>query len=78
MKLYGNIKGDRGEAGKGSQQFITAWVQTEEGRIEVSLNARGDFEVELVRVYNRTRDGAGIVLAKGNVNSGDFTCQLRE
>jgi hypothetical protein len=67
-KLYGKVTGDKGESTRASQHVIETWIQTERGRITVTLNAAGDFEVFMGTVRSYEPHSTPVQLCKGNVN----------
>jgi hypothetical protein len=67
-KLYGKVTGDKGKSTRASQKCIETWVQTEQGRICVTLNASGAFVVELFPVSGYEAQGVGTMLCYGDVN----------
>jgi hypothetical protein len=55
-----------------SNEQITCWAQTEAGRVEVTLWANGDCEIERYNVRSRSVQVPGVTLLRGNVNEGVF------
>lgn len=72
-KLYGKVTGDaKTSATRGASREIEVWAQTERGRVSITMWASGDWEVTVNRVESLEAVGPDIVIAGGNVNTGDI------
>jgi len=73
-KLYVNITPDTGasDAHRPSNEQVMVWIQTEQGRIEVTMYANGDTEIMRYSVRSRSVQIPGVTLLRGNVSEGLF------
>jgi hypothetical protein len=60
------------DAHRPSNEQITCWAQTEQGRVEVTHWANGDAEVMRYTVRSGSVQIPGATLLRGNVNEGVF------
>jgi hypothetical protein len=77
-KLYAQITPDSGAsaAKRQANRIESVWVQTQHGRIEVTLNAEGAFRVEYCPIERYEPSGSAIPLVSGNVDSMSFVSHL--
>jgi hypothetical protein len=77
-KLYAQITPDTGAsaAKRQANRIESVWVQTQHGRIEVTLNAEGAFRVEFSPVERYEPSGPSMSLVSGNVDSMSFVSHL--
>jgi hypothetical protein len=68
-KLYGKVSGDdRAGVTQQANDQIEAWVQTEKGRVSISLRADGSYHVWRNAITSRTVAGLDKSIACGNIN----------
>lgn len=71
-KLYGMVSENGGATGatKAASRHITAWLQTEWGRVTLNLDADGGFTLTATRVeHYQACEGTGVAIVAGSLGS---------